>query len=335
MRALSVASIRSNAYAAAGITLTPADAVTLVGSGAVLSGLSTAQIATFDARGVDRIDATDNTLSISLAKSNAYATAGIALNAADVVTLADTGAVLTGLTTAQFATLDARGVDVLDATDNAVTFTIAEFDALLRTGLSLSAGDTVTLTDRASAISALAPAEIESLVSLGLDRVDVAGDGITLDLARYEAFKGVRFAEGDTLTVVGGGKADAIVSRGADMILDGNGGKDRLVGGAGDDTFLFDTRLGADNFDTITSFNVKFDHVELDNSIFKALKAGVLSAKAFFVGQSAEDAADRIIYDKKTGALFYDRDGDGDAAAVKFAVVKKGLALDHDDFFIV
>ena len=47
------------------------------------------------------------------------------------------------------------------------------------------------------------------------------------------------------------------------------------------------------------------------------------------------DGNDRIIYNTTTGALYYDPDGDGAAAAVQFATLGTGLALTAADFFVV
>ena len=42
-----------------------------------------------------------------------------------------------------------------------------------------------------------------------------------------------------------------------------------------------------------------------------------------------------MIYNKKTGALFYDPDGNGDAAQVQIATLSKSLkAISNGDFFI-
>jgi serralysin len=53
------------------------------------------------------------------------------------------------------------------------------------------------------------------------------------------------------------------------------------------------------------------------------------------VGPAALDASDNIIYDDTTGAIYYDSDGTGAAAAVQFAQVTAGLALSHLDFIVV
>ena len=56
--------------------------------------------------------------------------------------------------------------------------------------------------------------------------------------------------------------------------------------------------------------------------IFAALTTpGTLSAAEFHLGTAAHDFDDRIIFDAATGNLFYDRDGTGSAAAVRFAVL--------------
>jgi Ca2+-binding RTX toxin-like protein len=60
-----------------------------------------------------------------------------------------------------------------------------------------------------------------------------------------------------------------------------------------------------------------------------------LSKSSFVVGAKAKDKNDYIVYDKSKGALYYDADGSGKGAAVKFAQLKKGLVIDHKDFFVI
>ncbi|NGN43476.1 hypothetical protein G6N74_20605 [Mesorhizobium sp. CGMCC 1.15528] len=136
--------------------------------------------------------------------------------------------------------------------------------------------------------------------------------------------------------VLRGGDGNDTVSGGAgnDTLVGGNG-SDSLTGGAGADTFVFDARLGSTNIDRITDYVAADDTIRLDDSVFAGLSLGKLAASAFHVGTSAHDASDRIIYNKTTGDLWFDKDGLGGAAAVKFATLTPGLALSAGEFFIV
>jgi serralysin len=99
-----------------------------------------------------------------------------------------------------------------------------------------------------------------------------------------------------------------------------------LTGGAGADVFFFNTAPGSGNIDVITDFRIGEDKIGLDKSIFTTLPKGALNADAFYVGAAAHDATDRVIYNAKTGGLFYDDDGSGAHAAVQFAQLDTGLS---------
>lgn len=145
----------------------------------------------------------------------------------------------------------------------------------------------------------------------------------------------------------GGAGNDTLMGAGGADRLAGGLGNDVLTGGAGKDTFVFDTRLGTAktdrmvNFDTIRDFSTKDDSLWLDNAIFKKLgkgsevKPGKLNKSFFTLGANAKDKNDYVIYNKKTGVLSYDADGSGKGQAVEFAQLKKGLAVDYKDFFII
>ena len=53
------------------------------------------------------------------------------------------------------------------------------------------------------------------------------------------------------------------------------------------------------------------DTIRLENAIFSGLGNGALAGSAFVSNTSgnAADASDRIIYEKDTGKLFFDKDG--------------------------
>ncbi len=58
-------------------------------------------------------------------------------------------------------------------------------------------------------------------------------------------------------------------------------------------------------------------------------------ADMFVNGTKAQDAEDRIVYDRKSGSLCYDSDGTGRIAQVKIATIANKVPLTHNDFFVV
>jgi len=85
----------------------------------------------------------DNLVTLSVAQYLALGTGG--LPASDIVTLADTGAALGGLSVGVFGLLASRGIDRIDATDNVLTLSVARYQALGT--VALTGSDTVTLAD--------------------------------------------------------------------------------------------------------------------------------------------------------------------------------------------
>ena len=131
--------------------------------------------------------------------------------------------------------------------------------------------------------------------------------------------------------------ANTIVGNTGSNVINGAGGLDTLTGGAGADTFVFSSTLNAaTNLATITDFAPGSDIVDLNHAIFAAAGAtGTLGASAFATGTSASTAAQRIIYNATSGALYYDPDGSGSAAQVQFAKLAPNLALHNTDFKII
>ena len=109
-----------------------------------------------------------------------------------------------------------------------------------------------------------------------------------------------------------------------------------LIGGAGNDTFIFNSALVAGNIKTILDFNVVNDIIHLDDVVFMGLATGNLAASAFAANTTGLDttASDRIIYDTLTGKLFFDSDGNGANDPVLFVTLTAGLALTNSDFFV-
>jgi len=173
--------------------------------------------------------------------------------------------------------------------------------------------------------------------------------GVTVDLAKGTAVDG--FGKTDTLKNIEGARgtqyADSLTGstignyfRGeaGNDIFYGGLGNDRLRGDAGKDIFVFNTKLGSTNVDTIEDFVVVDDTIRIDNAIFtKLVGTGTLTADQFVANTSgnAADAKDRIIYETDTGNLYYDADGFNAGAKVLFAHVSTGLKMTSADFVII
>jgi subtilisin-like proprotein convertase family protein len=106
----------------------------------------------------------------------------------------------------------------------------------------------------------------------------------------------------------------------------GTATSDTLTGTALPDGFVFDTPLDREsNVDVLVGFDPADDRLELDNAIFRKLKTdGPLKAKFFNIGKRADDKNDFINYNKASGAVTYDKNGDRKGGDVKFAVLLGG-----------
>jgi Ca2+-binding RTX toxin-like protein len=139
---------------------------------------------------------------------------------------------------------------------------------------------------------------------------------------------------------VAGNAANNVLSGAAgDDTLSGGAGNDRLVGGAGTDWFDFAAVLNAiTNVDRITDFQTGVDRIRLESDFFAGLAPGALATGALRAGAGATQAADaddRVVYNSTTGALYFDADGLGGAAAVQFAILGTGLSLTAADFAVL
>jgi Ca2+-binding RTX toxin-like protein len=135
----------------------------------------------------------------------------------------------------------------------------------------------------------------------------------------------------DILPGLGGN--DVVNGLAGEDLLDGGKGKDMLNGGPEADIFRFSTKLNAKkNVDKIADFTDE-DLFHLDDADFKKLKPGALKQKAFYEGDGAHDANDRIILDGRK--LFYDKNGDKDGGDTVFAKVGKGVDVGAEHFFVV
>lgn len=137
-------------------------------------------------------------------------------------------------------------------------------------------------------------------------------------------------------TILGGDGNDTISAGTGDDVIYGGLGADVLIDSYGRDAFVFKTRLGKGQVDTLKHFDVGPDTIRLENAIFRKVGAtGWLKDDAFHISGKAADKEDRIIYDAKKGVLYYDSDGTGAAAQIAFAKLSKNLKMTEKDFLII
>jgi Ca2+-binding RTX toxin-like protein len=131
--------------------------------------------------------------------------------------------------------------------------------------------------------------------------------------------------------------SDRLSGSGGDDWLNGGSGSDVLSGGPGLDAFVFSNQFGGpSDVDRITDFSVRDDTLWLSRRVFdEAGPLGRLKSWAFWTGVEAHDSNDRIVYDRGTGALYYDPDGTGAAQQVQFAQLGAGLRITSADFLII
>ncbi len=135
----------------------------------------------------------------------------------------------------------------------------------------------------------------------------------------------------------GSSGSDSLSGGANDDRLYGGWGNDILRGGSGRDAFVFSSAPnGVTNVDAIRDFSVANDTVWLENTVFtSAGSTGRLKSAAFWTGDAAHDASDRVIYDREDGILYYDSDGTGTDEQVAFAKLATGLRMTYADFQIV
>ncbi len=137
-------------------------------------------------------------------------------------------------------------------------------------------------------------------------------------------------------TLFGGLGNDKLVGGSGDDALTGDIGSDTLTGGIGQDDFIFANKPSKDSIDNITDFTTRDDVINLDNAAFQKLSnVGEFNSRNLVINDVAIDKNDFIIYNKATGALFYDADGSGAAAPVQIAVLGVELPLTSDNFIII
>jgi Ca2+-binding RTX toxin-like protein len=184
-------------FTASGITLAAGDTMKVVDTGAALAGLDQTQFNALRTKGFTVFDASDDAISLTVAKLNMF---DGHLADEDAITLADDGDTIAGLDT--LANLDDMGVVAIDATNNALTLTVAQL-ATLDPDIALTAGDVVTLSGAAGDFVDLDADDLAALVTRRIDKLH-ATDAVTLTVAQAItlAASGLGYTAGSNVKVV-------------------------------------------------------------------------------------------------------------------------------------
>lgn len=189
------------------------------------------------------------------------------------------------------------------------------------------------------------PANVENLATS--NAVGLVGIG--------NALNNVMTADITSVTLFGLGGNDRLLGGTAGCVLDGGIGNDRLdglggsdtlrgglgndalIGGGASDGFVFNTALNAaTNRDIVTDFVHLQDKLVLENAIFTKLTAvGDLNPAFFRAGAAALDANDFIVYNRATGLLSFDVNGNVAGGSIAFASLSNRPLLTAADFQVI
>jgi Ca2+-binding RTX toxin-like protein len=131
---------------------------------------------------------------------------------------------------------------------------------------------------------------------------------------------------------------DTLIGGAGKDTLTGGAGFDRLDGGTDGDRFVFSVKLDVAGIDIIVKFEHDKDKLALDDKVFKAIGSSLTSGEFYAKAGATQghDKSDRIVYNKTTGDIYFDKDGKGGVAAIHFATLANHPgSLDHGDFVIV
>lgn len=201
--------------------------------------------------------------------------------------------------------------------------------------------------------SAYAPAAMAYTLANNVENLHLTSKGSAYGYSSYDRIDLTGTGNSLNNLITAGDGFDVLNGAAGNDTLSGGAGNDTLIGGAGNDVFLFDTALSVPNPlsiyypplalgpDTITDFTAGTDKIHLSDDVFTALNApGTLGASSLLVGTGdvATAAAQRLIYNTTTGALYYDADGSGaQHGAIQIAIVGTSThpTLAATDFVVV
>jgi hypothetical protein len=157
----------------------------LADSASNIQALSASDLASLAGLGVDTIHATDGALVLTAEQAVALGT--VTLTTQDSTTLVDSAAHIEALTPVQIAALANAGLDRIDSSDDTLSLTVAQVQAL--GSITLAGGDLVTLADSGAHIAALSSSALANLALAGIDTIDTTDNALTLNVAQWAPWK--------------------------------------------------------------------------------------------------------------------------------------------------
>jgi Ca2+-binding RTX toxin-like protein len=274
------------------------------------------------------------------------------------IAVASGSALVVRITNSGVISSDEQGVWLLNATGAQPVIVNSGTIKGLFNSILAESGDRLNVTNTGALIgnvTATSANQADKLINNGTVSGNVSlGTGVDLYQGTGSVSGNVN-GEGGSDTLIGGASADRFNGGSEVDLLTGNGGNDVLTGSAGNDTlagglgndvmaggansdfFIFNTAPNtASNKDILNDFVAADDTLRFENAVFAKLgNAGVLNGQFLRLGAAPLDANDHLIYNKATGVLTYDVNGNGAGGAQQVAVITTKPTLTAADFVVI
>jgi Ca2+-binding RTX toxin-like protein len=132
-----------------------------------------------------------------------------------------------------------------------------------------------------------------------------------------------------------GNRGDNILrAGGGDDFISGMEGVDSLFGGKGADFFQYFNKTNSGDADLIYDFRPADDSLLFSSAHFETAQLWTPLKSEFRRGDQAQDANDRFIYDRGSGRLLFDADGNGSQESILIATFINSPRLTASDIEI-
>jgi Ca2+-binding RTX toxin-like protein len=220
------------------------------------------------------------------------------------------------------------GNDRMFGQAGADTYIVAQASDIVDETGGNTAVDTVSSSVTFS-LAARAIGAVENIVLTGSSSIGGTGSN----------FNNVITGNTGSNVLAGGIGNDTLRGQNGSDTLTGGHGIDVLTGGAQSDFFVFNAPLNLANRDVITDFANAAgnnDTFRLENAVMTKLgAAGALKSAFFFAGAAAHDADDHLIYNRTSGALSYDSNGNLAGGVTLLATLSTKPLLTVADFVVI